>query len=469
MMVNTVFFISMVILCCISTPLIMYDYIFYLGLISVFVGPLIVYFLWSTFKGRSNFVIGLCAITFIVSTAIIRERDFLDKTIDLQIIIRLSALTCMLLISIRFYKRSRLILLSPSLQLWITYLLFGMVTVVYSPSPLLNFVSASSVMIALTTLVVIAEECGIDRVAEIFVFSSAFLCIVSLPVYFLLPHLGQTSIYQGNSLVLSGRLRGITQTPEIIASVALLGLTIGYSYFNHLRKLARYVLIINVPFALLCAYLSNGRMSIAAFFVSLISFTVRSSNTAIKLCVVGVLGAGILIGVDSYHNIVFSSLARTGDSQEIETLTGRLTIWEVVIDLWSRHPLLGYGYGSAVEILPYDPRLFSAAAHTHSMYLDPLFWGGIVGVSLFFVSFIFTGKECIMAGSGETAIFVFFAFLGLTEPPITGLVNYLVLAFYFVVVGAAQKRVAYTTRHSTCANDVESPIHRISADVSRLI
>ena len=46
--------------------------------------------------------------------------------------------------------------------------------------------------------------------------------------------------------------------------------------------------------------------------------------------------------------------------------------------------------GSALYILPVHPDLFQAAAHAHSLYLEQLFSGGIIGLGLFVSSILLT-------------------------------------------------------------------------------
>jgi O-antigen ligase len=128
-------------------------------------------------------------------------------------------------------------------------------------------------------------------------------------------------------------------------------------------------------------------------------------------------------------------LSRSGRTEEITSMTGRSSIWAVVIELWWQRPLLGYGYTSALSILPSTPGLFNTAAHAHNMLLELLFAGGIVLVGLFLYATYRTFLQMYrLRAINEAALFMFFLVRGFAEAgPFGGMTGYTSIAFAVVI------------------------------------
>src|SRR5690606_7505463 len=108
--------------------------------------------------------------------------------------------------------------------------------------------------------------------------------------------------------------------------------------------------------------------------------------------VLGLIGIGALL---FFSDEIFAMLSRSGRADEITSATGRAAIWGVVLEMWAQQPLHGYGYTSALSILPLDPRLFHVAAHAHNMYLELLFAGGTILLGLFLYAVWQTIRQAI--------------------------------------------------------------------------
>jgi O-antigen ligase len=95
---------------------------------------------------------------------------------------------------------------------------------------------------------------------------------------------------------------------------------------------------------------------------------------------------------------------------------------------------MGRGYSSALYILPTHPDLFTAAAHAHSLYLEQLFSGGIVGLGLFVSCIVITLALAWRAKAAqECSILIFFLVYGITEPEISGPVSFPILIVFFAI------------------------------------
>lgn len=119
----------------------------------------------------------------------------------------------------------------------------------------------------------------------------------------------------------------------------------------------------------------------------------------------------LVVGQISY---LFSDLL-TGVFDKGVTLSGRTYIWEQAIYYIKQAPLIGYGY---------EARTVSIAKlwnfnHTHNMWLEILYRGGIIGACLFFIVFWRCGKEQPVASKSMRrkvilaflyfAVFIFFS------------------------------------------------------------
>jgi O-antigen ligase len=166
---------------------------------------------------------------------------------------------------------------------------------------------------------------------------------------------------------------------------------------------------------------------VAALWFSFIS----RKNIGFKVMLSVVLGLAGIAALALFSDEIFSALSRSGKADEITTATGRAAIWSVVLEMWGQRPFHGYGYASALALLPLDPRLFHAAAHAHNMYLELLFAGGVILLGLFLYAVWQTFKQALRLGEiNEAALLIFFLLRGLTEAtPFSGMASFSSFAF----------------------------------------
>jgi O-antigen ligase len=251
------------------------------------------------------------------------------------------------------------------------------------------------------------------------------LCAGSIFVYYAIPSLGLVQAWNPEQQVWTaekavgeiGRMKGIVGTPNGVGFIAAFGIVLSVLYFRLLPAFGRWIAIVLVPAATVCLALSENRNSMFAVAIALwVGFVLRK-GTGFKLVVtaaLGLIGAMVLV---VFSDQIFSLISRSGNANEVTSLTGRSEIWAVVIQKWLQQPIYGYGYTSALSILPLDPRLFHAAAHTHNMLLELLFSGGLILVALFLLGLGATIVHiCRLGAVNEAALVAFFLVRGLTEP-----------------------------------------------------
>jgi exopolysaccharide production protein ExoQ len=217
-----------------------------------------------------------------------------------------------------------------------------------------------------------------------------------------------------------------------------------------------------IPSATACLLLSNNRSSMmgvaAAFWFSFMS----RKNIGFKVMLTILVGIAGIAALALFSDVIFAALSRSGKVDEITTATGRAAIWGVVLEMWAQQPLHGYGYASALAILPLDPRLFHAAAHTHNMYLELLFAGGVILLGLFLYAVWQTFRQALRLGEiNEAALLVFFLLRGLTEAtPFSGMASFSSFAFSLtlaLIFAPLARPYAASQRPISAPNDPPRP------------
>jgi O-antigen ligase len=270
------------------------------------------------------------------------------------------------------------------------------------------------------------------RAIEIMMLAALLMCVGSIVLYFAVPSMGRMQAWMPGAVYGdTGRMKGLTASPNGIGMLATFAILIGTLYYREVSTFGKRLAFVLVPSAVVCLVLSNNRAGMAAVAIAMwFNFLVRGGTTfKLVLSITGALvGGAVLV---SFSGEIFSMLSRSGKAIEITGLTGRSLIWAVVIEMWAKQPILGYGLASALWILPTDPRLFGAAAHTHNMYLEFLFSGGIVLLCIFLYAAYRLSLEMYRLGAvNEATLFVMFLLRGLTEPgPFGGMAGYTSFAF----------------------------------------
>ena len=270
------------------------------------------------------------------------------------------------------------------------------------------------------------------RAIEIMMLVALLMCIGSIFVYFAVPSMGRMQAWtDGATFGDTGRMKGLTGSANAIGMIAALAIVLAILYYRSFGRFGRRLAIVLIPSALACLILSNNRSSMLAIAVAIWFAFLCRGDTGFKivLSAAAALFGGLVLMV--FSDEIFSLLSRSGKADEITSATGRSLIWSVVLELSAKRPLLGYGYTSALSLLPTDPRLFNVAAHAHNMFLELLFAGGIVLLGIFlYVSYRTFVAMYQLRAINEAAVFIFFLTRGLTEAgPFGGMTGYTSVAF----------------------------------------
>jgi exopolysaccharide production protein ExoQ len=152
------------------------------------------------------------------------------------------------------------------------------------------------------------------------------------------------------------------------------------------------VIYIGLGLAILLMVLSKSSGAIVNFAVVtmfLAFFKIEQLQFHQKfIALVGVITLSAIAATVIVPNpdILFTSMGKSSD------LTGRDDIWGILLDLLSRNPLLGFGYGAFWE--KYRPLVASAAGwnvpDAHNGFLDLTMSVGLLGLTFFAIGYLYT-------------------------------------------------------------------------------
>ena len=395
--------------------------------------PFMVYGATQCVLWRRQYAFFAAVALLILLCSTFRIREITDKSIDLQIVLRLGALAGMAAMSLVAFGAGALRMPNAALKLWAVFALYSVFTSLYSLMPATSFIETASGLIGFLFLLSMHRLFGADGLTRVMIWSITALCALSLLAYAAYPSLGRMLDWVNGAFVPTARLTGVFGTSNAAGASAGFGvlLTILLSGLSW-RKPWFFVVIAPM---LVCLVLSNNRMAIFAVLVALLyAYVVKGSSQLKILGLILLAGFGAL-AMTLFGDTILTGLSRSGSADEITSGTGRTRIWAVVLDLWSQQPIFGYGEGSARLILPVHPLLFKAAAHAHSLYFNALFSGGIISLGLLLAGMTACLKKAISERShAMIALLIFEIIYGLTEPTIGGLIAYPSLSFYAVMV-----------------------------------
>jgi O-antigen ligase len=375
----------------------------------------------------------------------LRTRAYTDKSIDWQVGMKMVAFTLLMAMAVVFlsYAFTRLHL-GRLFYVWLFFFAWVVVASLYSVSVVYALTCSITLLIAYLYAVYTAVWLSRTRALEILMFVALLLCVGSIFVYYANPSMGRMQAWMPGAVFGdTGRMKGLTSSPNAIGATAALLIVVALLYYKSFGAFGKRLAVLLIPIASVCLVLTNSRTSMIAMVVAIWFASVCRSDTMFKLVlsITGVLiGGALLVG---FSDEIFAMLSRSGKAVEVTSATGRGSIWPVVVDLWSQRPFFGYGYTSAMTILPLDPRLFELVVHAHSMLLELLFSGGLVLLSIFLYAICRTFLVMYrLRAVREATLLVFFLTRGLVETgPFVGMADYHHIAFTMVIALVISKAI----------------------------
>jgi O-antigen ligase len=388
---------------------------------------------------------------FIVG-AVFRTRAYDDKSIDLQVAAKLAAFGLMFVTNAVFFTFALGHFRLPRLfYIWLAFFCALILTSLYAVNVIFAIVCTVLLLTAYLYSVYMAVWLSRLTAVQVMMWAALLLCLGSIFVYYAIPSIGVMQGWTADGEYGEiGRMKGLTGSANGIGLVAAVGLVLAILYFRSFSTFGKCTALALIPSAGACLVLSNNRSSMIAVVAAIWFSFVSRKAIGFKMMLTITLGLIGIAALALFSDQIFTALSRSGHADEITTATGRAAIWSVVIEMWSQQPLHGYGYASALAILPNDPRLFHAAAHAHNMYLELLFAGGVILLGLFLYAIWQTLRQALRSGAiNEAALIVFFLLRGLTEAtPFSGMASFSSLAFgltlALVIAPLVRSRAAQT-------------------------
>lgn len=359
----------------------------------------------------------LLFLTGFMTCAIFRHRDYAEKSLDFQILLKLAVWGLAFAFSVACYKFWIKKLLQIDNIFLVLMLLLVAVSCTYSPNVVYSAASAFSLFAVLAIFYLAASVLTKKELLWQLIMACSTIVAISLIVYFVNPDFGRMKEWSNDVLIMTTRLSGITGTANacgFIAATALLSL---YFYKRYLQRLTFsywFLVLMNLGALVLTHSRTSMAALVVAIFLTMLVHATPARLSALFMGICLVIIAALTIDYDT----LFQLLSRSGEASEITSGTGRAEIWAFVVTLIAQKPLWGWGYASSNAIIPAAAaEIGFVASHGHNAYLQIAFCIGYIGLFLF-AALIFL--KIFFALKYQSQMVIGFLFLvlvdGLTEP-----------------------------------------------------
>jgi len=150
-----------------------------------------------------------------------------------------------------------------------------------------------------------------------------------------------------------------------------------------------YIAIVFFFFGMIMVWLTKSRTTLAGLLLSLLIIQAISLRGSNRILMISTLVVMLSLGLAGFTLIsqsssgTLGSVATMGRKDDVSTLSGRLPLWEELVDSISKRPLIGHGYlaywdAKRVEYLSETFRW--EIPHGHNLYLDTMLDIGILGL-----------------------------------------------------------------------------------------
>lgn len=204
------------------------------------------------------------------------------------------------------------------------------------------------------------------------------------------------------------RLGGIAIHPSMIALEAAVAFLHSFLILRGSRR------VIGCVFSLLSLALTYTRSTeVVCLLVFLLYVIFLSRSSSIRWLGVGTVLLAVCVGA-VFHNKVETYMLRGQREADASSANGRTIIWDVAIQAWADHPILGYGYISGPKNAIRDNwrQAHWLPPHAHNEFLQALLTGGVFsgGLIIWLYAYI-TWKGYRRARYDEHTMFFFLVWL----------------------------------------------------------
>lgn len=400
---------------------------------------------WGILHGsRPATLLFLFCATFLMQ-AVFRVRDYQDKDVDFQVLIKIGVWIMVAAIALLHLRRWIGWLRNPVNLPCAFFLLWLFATALVSPNPAYSAASAFTVFACVIFCAYVFATFEPVTVFTTMLLSMMLFCASSIVVYFTLPEFGHYVYWVNEERFVSPRLAGIAGSANNMALLAAFGLVVTGLYARDLHRVSRFIVPASVLVCGGALLMTNSRAPLAMtlfILVATYTFTWRRLYAGLFLASVAILLLALILPFG--QETLLKAVSRSGDIGEVTSFTGRTDIWYGVLKLAEARPWMGFGYASSVFVLPlYANEIGFITSHAHNLMLQLLLTTGWIGVILFVLSAAGVILRAIIYK--DRIIFSMLAFVllnGITESSgFTTLANVCTLAFAVAVSLPAESRI----------------------------
>ncbi|WP_407180068.1 O-antigen ligase family protein [Bradyrhizobium sp. STM 3562] len=279
------------------------------------------------------------------------------------------------------YRRSTFLLrLSPPLLL---YCAFGFLSALWSEDPYVSLKFAVRLSLYIGAIAALCELLKLETRCRVLMMMFAFVILASVAMAVLIPSYGTHQATDAAQSIHTGLWRGVFPHKNELGAMAS-NSTIAFLFFGRLGPSFPGLRFLCLGASIACLIFAGSAGAIASLLVVLILYfaifvTWRWPLAFTWLFVFAVAAAlaGALLATDSES---FALLGRD------TTLSGRTSIWDVVLAMIADSPLIGHGYyaGTSAFAGPRLRELFGPAIwDAHNGYLTLLLETGVIGLFLY--------------------------------------------------------------------------------------
>lgn len=391
---------------------------------------------WGALSGSRTATLLLVFMAVFLIDIIFRVRDYQDKGIDFQVVLKLALWGMIGLVALVNARHWLGGILVPTNIPWIMFFIWLLFTATVSPLPAYSAVAAFSLCAyAMFCAYIFATFDHVEIVAAMIAAIAAF-CTVSIVLYFAIPEFGRYVYWLNEQRYVSTRLAGVAGSANNMGRLAAFGLLLLGLYAREFSSYSRWLTVGAAIIMGVALVMTNSRTSMAMLAAILFAVYVlnwRRLYIALFAVSVVLVSMALLLPVGDE---ALKLISRSGNLDEVTSMTGRTDIWYAVIKLAEEQRLTGHGYASSIFVLPQHEREVGfLTSHAHNLLLQLLLTTGWIGVILFALAVVCVALRASIFGDRVVLALLSFVFLnGVTESSgFTTLANICSLAFAIAV------------------------------------
>ncbi len=268
--------------------------------------------------------------------------------------------------------------------LFLVYSALAWLTVLISPDPFAN-AHTGLALVGVAFAAVIIERLPYDsalKVSGAIAIVIGIGCAISLALYIVLP-----GLVIAHNVAGGGRTGGVFGSPNSFGAVAAVGVLLG------LVAVAKQQARVGPRWAVIHTSIASlGGLALSGSRTAAISLILALAIAGIALRPRGSLALMLLVGtvvfiIDLFDflspilDVARRLLSRDRSGADLQTLTGRLAIWEFAFDAWLREPWFGYGLGQSRQLISegWANRWGGTTGSAHNLLLESLLNVGLIG------------------------------------------------------------------------------------------